>query len=56
MPVEFGDLEGEVLEVDALVKVGEVALEFEQQAGQCVGLAFYLAEGVVVDVENPVEV
>ena len=32
--VEFGGLEGEVLVVEALVKLGEVALNLEQQACQ----------------------
>ena len=54
--VHLHDLEGEVVEVDVLVQVGEVALELEQEAGQRVGVALDLLEELVVKVELALEV
>lgn len=54
--VKLGDLEGEVLIVNALMKFGEIALDLEQQACKRVSIAPYPLEGFVIDVEDLEEI
>ena len=37
--VEFGDFEREVLEIDALVESGKVALDLQKQSAKGIGIA-----------------
>ena len=42
--VHLHHLEGKVLVVNFLMKLRKFAFDFQQQSGQCVGIAFYLIE------------
>lgn len=54
--VHFHDLEGEILVGNLLVERGELALDFEQEACECVGIALDLLEILVVEVHNAIEI
>ena len=54
--VEFGDFEREVLEINALVESGEVALDLQKQSAKGIGIALYFLEGLIVEVENLIEI
>ena len=45
-------LKREVGIVDALVQLGEIALDFQQQTGYRVGIALNIGKGLVVDIQN----
>jgi hypothetical protein len=54
--VELGYFESEVLEIDALVESGEIALDLQEQSAKGVGIALYFLEGLIVEVENLIEI
>jgi len=54
--VHFHDLEGEVMICNLLVECGEFALDFEQEACECVGIALDLLEVIVVKAHDAVEI
>ena len=54
--VHFHDLEGKILVGNLLVECGEFALDFEQEACECVGIALYFLEIFVVKVHDAVEI
>ena len=54
--VHLHHLEGKVLVVNFLMKLRKFAFDFQQQSGQCVGIAFYLIEHLVIQTQYLIEI
>ena len=56
VPVEFRHFKREVLVVEPLVQLGEVALDLQQQSCQRVGIALHILEHSIVKIQNLEEI
>ena len=54
--VHLHHLENEVAVGYLLIALGELTLDFEQQSGKCVGIAFHILEEIVLNLHDTAEV
>ena len=56
MSVEFNDLEAELSILNALMLLGEVAFQFQQQASKRISITLYLFKDIIVKFQDLVKI